>query len=178
MVYSPTTDFGYRPARPAAPSATQSFTVYDAVADDSRDLTAEEDEQLKDFLPMLEKYLKREWDVPAHEPSLIGAVAVTESEVVIPQKDTNDDWVYDVFVHRPIGSVYDASTFTNVGTVSGLPPDLDDWDSDEGEYAGDSEDEDSNGTPVVLHRNLSHLLSSRRLLPERLSRRAVRRQRQ
>ncbi|KAH7100873.1 hypothetical protein BKA62DRAFT_639378 [Auriculariales sp. MPI-PUGE-AT-0066] len=116
-------------AQPVNPTPEPYGIVYEAILDYIKDLNAQaEEEQLKNFLPMLENYLK-----------------ITESEVTIPKDvEQEDDYVIDVFVHRPGAALQSATAYTNVGTVSGLPADFDDWDSDDEDYVGGSEDEDSN----------------------------------
>ncbi|KZV90298.1 hypothetical protein EXIGLDRAFT_837902 [Exidia glandulosa HHB12029] len=107
------------------------MTVYDAVADDAPLDAEDAPDELKSFLPMLENYLKAHATDSLHDrPADAGDVP---------------GYVYDIYIHRPGQPLQSATTYTNVGSVSGLPGAFDDaWDSDDDEYAGDTEDEDSN----------------------------------
>ncbi|EJD50360.1 hypothetical protein AURDEDRAFT_182343 [Auricularia subglabra TFB-10046 SS5] len=120
-------------APPSQTASANQMTVYDAVPDDAPLDPADAPEELQHFLPMLESYLKSHADDSLHDrPSDAGAVG-------------EDDYVYDVYVHRAGAGLQSAAAYTNIGSVSGLPTALEDaWDSDDDMFAGDTEDEDSN----------------------------------
>jgi len=79
---------------------------------------------------------------PPGSPSIASAVA-EHSEFVSESKSQDDDYVWDVFYHRPANLEWNA--ITNIGTLTGLPPSITDPNaSDSDTEPEDEADEDSN----------------------------------
>ncbi|KAI0754619.1 hypothetical protein C8Q80DRAFT_1139964 [Daedaleopsis nitida] len=107
------------------------FKMYEAVPSTSRGKAAsaptETDAEIEKFLPLLKDYLN-----------------VSE----LPPPPQEDDYVYDVFYHRPttFQELYEPGSSSNIAKLTGLPPELsglDGEDSSDDEYS-DEDDEDSN----------------------------------
>uniref|UniRef100_A0A0W0G092 Probable RNA polymerase II nuclear localization protein SLC7A6OS n=1 Tax=Moniliophthora roreri TaxID=221103 RepID=A0A0W0G092_MONRR len=111
-----------------AQKANSDFKMYDAVLSDQRDEPAEVDPAIEKIMPLLEAYLKME-NTPASTAT---------------DKSSDNDYVWDIFYHRP-GVRQDWTQTNTVGTITGLPP-LGDADTDSGseDEVVDEADEDSN----------------------------------
>ncbi|KAJ7242865.1 hypothetical protein B0H12DRAFT_1131694 [Mycena haematopus] len=114
------------------------FKLYDAVLSADKSLAAR-DEEMDKFMPMLNEYLKLN-DISAS--SSMSSVAET-----LPPSDsssTTEDYVWDVFYHRP-ATLTEWNEAANVGTLTGLPPSITDpYDSASDSEEEDEADEDSN----------------------------------
>ncbi|RPD73974.1 hypothetical protein L226DRAFT_535871 [Lentinus tigrinus ALCF2SS1-7] len=124
----------------AAKRAAQ-VKMFEAVpsAPGGKPVPTETDAEIEKFLPMLKDYL--------HVSELTPPSPAVKAEK--GGDDMNDDYVYDVFYHRPttLRELYEPGSASNIAKLTGLPPELsglwgEDDDSDE-EY-DDEDDEDSN----------------------------------
>ncbi|KAI0823177.1 hypothetical protein BC628DRAFT_1421048 [Trametes gibbosa] len=115
------------------------FRTYDAVPSSASGNivpASETDREIEKFLPLLKDYLNVSDIAPPSAP----ADATGES--------MEEDYVYDVFYHRPatLQELYEPGTGSNIAKLTGLPPELSglsgEDESDE-EY-DDEDDEDSN----------------------------------
>ncbi|KAJ8509122.1 hypothetical protein ONZ45_g8683 [Pleurotus djamor] len=113
-------------ASPAPPK----MKMYDAVLATE---PTEVDPEMEKFLPMIQEYLKLHDINPADE--------VRDNGRNTPD---SDDYVWDVFYHRPATLSEWNNVAAKVATLTGLPPsdEWDDSDSDDGVH--DEADEDSN----------------------------------
>jgi len=118
------------------------FTMYDAVPSSSSLATApsgEVDREMEKFMPMLNEYLR------LSENST--STPLPSSTSLAKMATGDDDYVWDVFYQRPttFQELYEPSVnnIHHIGTLSGLPAEADEWDSDDSEYE-DEDDEDSN----------------------------------
>ncbi|KAF8916968.1 hypothetical protein CPB85DRAFT_1286963, partial [Mucidula mucida] len=122
----------HRPKVVSANDKAQSpakFAMFDAVPE--IDESAAMDAEMENIMPLLKAYLS------VSEPTLDPAI----------EKD--DDYVWDVFYHRP-STLSEWNSAATVGTLTGLPPSLTDpYDSDSESEVEDDADEDSNGTVPV-----------------------------
>ncbi|KAK7056625.1 hypothetical protein VNI00_002342 [Paramarasmius palmivorus] len=111
-----------------AQKANPDFKMYDAVLSEQHDEPADVDPALEKIMPLLEAYLKME---------------NSQSTNTTSQK-SEDDYVWDIFYHRP-GPHQQWTQTATVGTVTGLPP-LGDEETDSGsdDEVVDEADEDSN----------------------------------
>ncbi|PPQ66625.1 hypothetical protein CVT26_009386 [Gymnopilus dilepis] len=117
------------------------FKMYDAVPANEQSMAVDQvPSEMDKFLPLLQDYLK------IHE----GADAA--SKAATPPSTNDDDYVWDVFYHRPV-PVNNWKEAVNVGTVhpeqpqsTGLPPSFgDEYDSaSDSDEELDEADEDSN----------------------------------
>ncbi|KAF9462991.1 hypothetical protein BDZ94DRAFT_1298106 [Collybia nuda] len=113
------------------------FKMYDAVLAIDKSVPPAVDSEMEKFLPMLNDYLK------LHDVTLDSAHR-DSSVVVLAPAPTSDDYVWDIFYHRPTTSS-EWSQVANVGTLSGLPPSITDpYDSVSDSEEEDEADEDSN----------------------------------
>ncbi|KAJ7043837.1 hypothetical protein C8F04DRAFT_1250469 [Mycena alexandri] len=114
------------------------FKLYDAVLSADKAQTAQVDEEMEKFLPMLNEYLTLN-DISISAPSS----SVAENSAPSTSTST-DDYVWDIFYHRP-ATLSEWNEAANVGTLTGLPPSITDpYDSDEDSEEEDEADEDSN----------------------------------
>ncbi|KAG6903279.1 hypothetical protein C0995_000174 [Termitomyces sp. Mi166 len=111
------------------------FKMFDAVltTDNNKPSPTPMDSDMEKFLPMLNDYLKLHDVVLDQLP--------TEGKGASPSKDvtmqTNDDYVWDVFYHRP-ATLSEWNQAVNVATLSGLPLAI----TNSYESASESEEED------------------------------------
>lgn len=134
-----------KPFPPAAPlknlytkephKSSKEFKLYDAIPAEQAPIyqNAMSDEMDK-FLPLLNDYLR------IHDIS-------ASSNVLTPAANRpSDDWVWDVFYHRPATLSEWNNIAANVGTLTGLPAESEGYDSlsDSDEEYIDEADEDSN----------------------------------
>ncbi|GBE85222.1 hypothetical protein BKA93DRAFT_751605 [Sparassis latifolia] len=124
------------------PSSTTAASLRSGALDAAQDV----DQEMAKFLPMLQDYLKltegsshsASPSVPDMPPSASGHLAI----------DDDGDYVWDVFYQRPttFQDLYGSSTSIggNIGTLTGLPPELEAYDSDSDSEHEDEDDEDSN----------------------------------
>ncbi|THH19835.1 hypothetical protein EUX98_g8696 [Antrodiella citrinella] len=118
-----------------------SFTMYDAIPSSSTLSSApssEADREMAKFMPMLNEYLK------LNEDNATTPLPSSHSLAKIAEGD--DEYVWDVFYQRPttFQELYEPAVGgIHIGTLSGLPPEADDWDSDGSDFE-DEDDEDSN----------------------------------
>ncbi|KAJ7164699.1 hypothetical protein C8R43DRAFT_988057, partial [Mycena crocata] len=137
-----------RPPRPTSPPKVISakdlppktkdtgFKLYDAILSADGAPAAADDEMDK-FLPMLNEYLKLN-DITA------SASAASSVADLPPSVSSVDDYVWDVFYHRP-ATLTEWNEAANVGTLTGLPPSITDpYDSASDSEEEDEADEDSN----------------------------------
>ncbi|KAI0768870.1 hypothetical protein BC629DRAFT_1595974 [Irpex lacteus] len=111
-----------------------SVTMYEAIpSSTSLANTASEDAEMAKFLPMLNDYLRLNGEDSSVSASSSGAVDSTE----------DDDYVWDVFYSRPATFREFYASYSNVGTVTGLPDDDEAGSGSDSEY-DDELDEDSN----------------------------------
>ncbi|KAG8214788.1 hypothetical protein J3R82DRAFT_9924 [Butyriboletus roseoflavus] len=110
------------------------FKMYDAVPEDLGTALPPMDPEMEKFLPMLQDYLTL-------QSTTSSVVSNTNSYVT-----TSNDYVWDVFYRRPYSLSEWDSFAANYGTVTGLPPSVEDDDlSDNSESEEEDEaDEDSN----------------------------------
>ncbi|KAJ8691060.1 hypothetical protein PTI98_010667 [Pleurotus ostreatus] len=112
------------------PSKSPEIKLYDAVV--SNDVP-DADPEMEKFLPMIRDYLTLH-DIPMDADT---------RNTSAPQE--SDDYVWDVFYHRPASLSEWNHVAANVGTLTGLPPSLNDpFDSDDSDEVPDEADEDSN----------------------------------
>ncbi|KAF4581552.1 hypothetical protein EYR40_009836 [Pleurotus pulmonarius] len=123
---SPPVVISSKDVRPKSPE----IKLYDAVVSND---APDADPEMEKFLPMIRDYLTLH-DIPL-DADTRNTNAVQES----------DDYVWDVFYHRPASLSEWNHVAANVGTLTGLPPSLNDpFDSDEDDEVPDEADEDSN----------------------------------
>lgn len=147
----------------AAAAAASKFAMYDVVPSSEAQekgvasgatasgSSAVPDEEMDAFLPLLRDYLKLsdvELATPAQTvtspPALSRRIAKEESSTRIGEED-EDDYVWDVFYYRPTLSEWNTVAGGNVGSLTGLPPSVNDPDdSDSESEPEDEDDEDSN----------------------------------
>ncbi|KAH8085948.1 hypothetical protein BXZ70DRAFT_1067833 [Cristinia sonorae] len=116
-----------------------SFTMYDAVPSSSSLAAPEVDPEMDKFLPMLQEYLKVN--------DISSATPLPSSRSLAGMSAGEDEYVWDVFYQRPttFQELYEpALQGVNIGTLTGLPPDANAWDSDDSSEFEDEDDEDSN----------------------------------
>jgi len=126
------------------PQKKTDFKMYDAVLSGDGDSSVPTfDSEMEKFMPMLTNYLKIHDMSPPGSPSAENPAA--ESSVPIPEsKSRGDDYVWDVFYHRPT-ELSEWNAIANIGTLTGLPPSITDPnDSDSDTEPEDEADEDSN----------------------------------
>ncbi|KAF7365450.1 hypothetical protein MVEN_00418000 [Mycena venus] len=114
------------------------FKLYDAVlsADKAK---VENDEEMEKFMPMLNEYLKINDIATSASTS-----SVPETPALSESSSSTDDYVWDVFYHRPV-TLTEWNEAANVGTLTGLPPSITDpYDSASDSEEEDEADEDSN----------------------------------
>ncbi|KAJ7134332.1 hypothetical protein C8R44DRAFT_770214 [Mycena epipterygia] len=113
------------------------FKLYDAVLSADKTATAKADEEMEKFMPMLDEYLKLN-DISA------SASSSSVPETLPTSTSSTDDYVWDVFYHRP-ATLTEWNEAANVGTLIGLPPSITDpYDSASDSEEEDEADEDSN----------------------------------
>ncbi|KAJ6511980.1 hypothetical protein C8R47DRAFT_1092967 [Mycena vitilis] len=114
------------------------FKMYDAVLSADKAPAVQPDQEMDNFLPMLNEYLKLN-DISTSTSSS----SVSES-LLPPSASSTDDYVWDVFYHRP-ATLTEWNEAANVGTLTGLPPSITDpYDSASDSEEEDEADEDSN----------------------------------
>ncbi|KAF8967109.1 hypothetical protein BDZ97DRAFT_566928 [Flammula alnicola] len=124
------------------------FKMYDAVPANEQPMVVDEPSEMDKFLPMLNDYLKIH-DVDVNTSDASPALKKPSGSALrtgVPLATSNDDdYVWDVFYHRP-ATLSEWNEVANVGTVSGLPPSFGDgYDSaSDSEEEFDEADEDSN----------------------------------
>jgi len=107
------------------------FTYYDAVLASERQ-AKDDDKEVNDFVPLLEEYLKLS-DIS--HPSSFSSLG----------RSSEDDYVWDIFYHRPATVDEWNKLAANVGTLTGFPASFGHPnDSDSDSEVKDDEDEDSN----------------------------------
>ncbi|PPQ67988.1 hypothetical protein CVT25_000468 [Psilocybe cyanescens] len=123
------------------------FKMYDAIPTDEQPTVQDEPSEIDKFLPMLNDYLKIHHLDPTAEASSTAPKSVSNLNETKAgsQSSSDDDYVWDVFYHRPV-TLSEWNEVSNVGSVTGLPPSFGDGydstsDSDE---ELDEADEDSN----------------------------------
>ncbi|KJA14316.1 hypothetical protein HYPSUDRAFT_150581 [Hypholoma sublateritium FD-334 SS-4] len=125
------------------------FKMYDAVPSSApTPMAVDEPSDMDNFLPMLNDYLSMHDSEPTSRIPLQKSSAATtslKSKIPSPVCD-EDDYVWDVFYHRPATLSEWNAVANNVGTVTGLPPSFGDtYDSaSDSEEEFDEADEDSN----------------------------------
>ncbi|KAJ7366552.1 hypothetical protein DFH08DRAFT_909780 [Mycena albidolilacea] len=113
------------------------FKLYDAVLSADKS-TAKSDEEMEKFMPMLNEYLK------IHDISTSSSASSVSETFPPPESSATDDYVWDVFYHRP-ATLTEWNEAANVGTLTGLPPSITDpYDSASDSEEEDEADEDSN----------------------------------
>ncbi|KAJ7718127.1 hypothetical protein DFH07DRAFT_761678 [Mycena maculata] len=113
------------------------FKLYDAVLSADKASSAQTDEEMEKFLPMLNEYLKLNHIAASESTSSV-------AETLPPSTSSTDDYVWDVFYHRP-ATLTEWNEAANVGTLTGLPPSITDpYDSASDSEEEDEADEDSN----------------------------------
>ncbi|KAF8073646.1 hypothetical protein FPV67DRAFT_1666409 [Lyophyllum atratum] len=118
------------PPKPLKPD----FQMFDAIRAD-KETAAPVDSEMDKFLPMLTDYLKLH-DVAPDREEIIPYVGDLTKQ--------SDDYVWDVFYHRP-ATLSEWNAAANVGTLSGLPPSITNpYDSPSDSEEEDEADEDSN----------------------------------
>ncbi|KAF8654619.1 hypothetical protein AX16_003530 [Volvariella volvacea WC 439] len=122
---------------PSTKVSRSDFRLYDAVLskEDRRPAPAV-DPEMEKFIPLLNDYLKLH-DI---RPEAAAGGLPTDSHL---GSDSEDDYVWDVFYHRP-ATLTEWNAAANVGMITGpLPSDIDPYDSFSDEEE-DEADEDSN----------------------------------
>ncbi|KAJ7246398.1 hypothetical protein C8J57DRAFT_1360395 [Mycena rebaudengoi] len=113
------------------------FKLYDAVLSADKPPVPEADEEMEKFLPMLNEYLRLNDIASSTSASQV-------AQAPIPSSNSIDDYVWDVFYHRP-ATLSEWNEAANVGTLTGLPPSITDpYDSASDSEEEDEADEDSN----------------------------------
>lgn len=93
------------------------------------------DPEMEKFLPLLNDYLK---NTLAASPRIMSGIDT-------PTDESSNDYVWDVFYHRPASLSEWNSVAARTGTITGMPGSLlNSDDSDTGSEAEDEADEDSN----------------------------------
>ncbi|KAI0088498.1 hypothetical protein BDY19DRAFT_947965 [Irpex rosettiformis] len=113
-----------------------SFTMYEAIPSSKSVANMAgppDDPEIAKFLPMLNDYLRLSGEG--------SSLSTSSSENAVPNDD--DDYVWDVFYSRPATFREFYSSYSNVGTVTGLPDDDDQGSESDSEF-DDELDEDSN----------------------------------
>ncbi|KAK7048130.1 hypothetical protein R3P38DRAFT_3387632 [Favolaschia claudopus] len=125
-------------AKDAVPKAKDTgFKLYDAVL--SGDKSSTGDEEIEKFMPMLQEYLNIN-DISASPSDF----SLNENSLTSEPSLSSDDYVWDVFYHRP-ATLSEWNEAANVGTLTGLPPSITDpYDSASESEEEDEADEDSN----------------------------------
>ncbi|KAH8824811.1 hypothetical protein DL96DRAFT_1610925 [Flagelloscypha sp. PMI_526] len=126
------------PQPPPPQRSDSDFKMFDAVlAHEPQPET--KDEEMEKFMPMLTDYLKLH-DMPLESPKVSAKSSVNHS-----RSGSQDEYVYDIFYHRPTTVEEWDSISTNVATLTGLPSSFNnEWESDSEEEIEDEADEDSN----------------------------------
>lgn len=121
------------------------FRLYDAILSERESVLANQpDPEMEKFLPMLNDYLKIH-DIPTHAELNTFAAASNTKHGKDAFADESDDYVWDVFYHRPASLSEWNSVAARMGTITGLPGSvLGSDESDSGSEAEDEADEDSN----------------------------------
>lgn len=117
--------------------------MYDVVLSGDRDASAPAlDWEMDKYMPMLTDYLKIHDISPPGSPYVGNAV---ELSMPIPESQAQrEDYVWDVFYHRPM-NLSEWNAVANIGTLTGLPRSISDPnDSDSDTEPEDEADEDSN----------------------------------
>ncbi|KAI9568329.1 hypothetical protein HD554DRAFT_758683 [Boletus coccyginus] len=109
------------------------FRMYDAVLEDQGHALPPMDPEMEKFLPMLQDYL-----------TLQDTISSGVTPIANSYTPTGDDYVWDVFYRRPYSLSEWNSFAVNYGTVTGLPPSVEDDLSDSESEEADEADEDSN----------------------------------
>ncbi|KAF8195510.1 hypothetical protein BJ912DRAFT_923745 [Pholiota molesta] len=117
------------------------FKMYDAIRQSETPMAVDESSEMDKFLPMLNDYLNLHDEKMRSPAPSSGPKKPASSEL----KASDNDYVWDVFYHRPATST-EWNAVANVGTVTGLPPSFGDgYDStSDSEEEFDEADEDSN----------------------------------
>ncbi|KAJ6466386.1 hypothetical protein C8R45DRAFT_839220 [Mycena sanguinolenta] len=114
------------------------FKLYDAVLSADKSTTVG-DEEMEKFMPMLSEYLKlNDISASTSTSSVVETLPPSESS------SASEDYVWDVFYHRP-ATLTEWNEAANVGTLTGLPPSITGpYDSASDSEEEDEADEDSN----------------------------------
>ncbi|KAG5648395.1 hypothetical protein DXG03_004969 [Asterophora parasitica] len=131
------------------PKTKSDIKMFDAILTVDKEAPTAVDAEMDKFLPMLNDYLKCTFSdlcpktvITVHDFELNPAPAVSQT---LGDSDSQpDDYVWDVFYHRPV-TLSEWNAAANVGTLSGLPPSITDpYDSESESEEEDEADEDSN----------------------------------
>ncbi|KXN88130.1 RNA polymerase II nuclear localization protein iwr1 [Leucoagaricus sp. SymC.cos] len=127
--------------RPAA----SDFRMYDAILSDQKSQQAStSDSEMEKFLPLLNDYLKIH-DIPTNPTSNTPIVDPPSKNATDESLHKSDDYVWDVFYHRPASLSEWNSIAARTGTITGLPASVLESDgSGSDSEAEDEADEDSN----------------------------------
>ncbi|KAF7977701.1 hypothetical protein HWV62_2962 [Athelia sp. TMB] len=125
------------------PPKAADFKMYDAILAGGEKIPSPAfDSDMEKFMPMLTDYLKIHDMTPPGSPSM--KKIVSSSSALPAESKSDDDYVWDVFYHRP-ANLSEWNAVANVGTLTGLPPSINDPnDSDSDSEPEDEADEDSN----------------------------------
>lgn len=125
------------------PPKAADFKMYDAILAGGEKIPSPSfDSDMEKFMPMLTDYLKIHDMTPPGSPSM--KKTVSSSSALPAEGKSDDDYVWDVFYHRP-ANLSEWNAVANVGTLTGLPPSVNDPnDSDSDSEPEDEADEDSN----------------------------------
>ncbi|PPR07116.1 hypothetical protein CVT24_010952 [Panaeolus cyanescens] len=121
------------------------FKMFDAVPE-KKQVPKESDSEMDKFLPMLNEYLKiHDTDIGPKNGSIKPGASPMIGTPNADEGASDDDYVYDVFYHRP-QTLAGWNNAINVATVTGLPPSYnDEYDTpSDSEEELDEADEDSN----------------------------------
>jgi len=134
-------------------TSSASFRVYDAVleSDEPKDANmSNDDPEMEKFQSLLKDYLSVSESANALPPSqsrslLTPSLSLASIPASVSSTSIADDYVYDVFYHRPT-TVSQWTESENMGTIVGLPSMLfdDDYELDSESEEEDEADEDSN----------------------------------
>ncbi|KAJ7081377.1 hypothetical protein B0H15DRAFT_854953 [Mycena belliarum] len=118
-------------------SKNTGFKLYDAVLAADKAPAPASDEEMEKFIPMLDEYLRMN--------DIVASASVSSvAETLPPSASSTDEYVWDVFYHRP-ATLAEWNEAANVGTLTGLPPSITDpYDSASDSEEEDEADEDSN----------------------------------
>ncbi|KAI5122813.1 hypothetical protein M0805_000155 [Coniferiporia weirii] len=115
------------------------FKIYDAVLEPNVS-EAETDPEMEKFQSLLRDYMTIDGSTTTHPDPLVSLTGNNATEVTTPSPD---DYVYDIFYHRP-STLSEWVAASTMATVTGLPPTVDEDDLDSESEAEDEADEDSN----------------------------------
>ncbi|THH10469.1 hypothetical protein EW145_g1297 [Phellinidium pouzarii] len=114
--------------------------IYDAVLEPNK-LDDEVDPEMEKFQSLLKDYLSVDESTPTQpEYSIVPVAANGAPEILSP---TSNEYVYDIFYHRP-STLSDWAAASSMATVTGLPSIFINDDLDSDSEVEDEADEDSN----------------------------------